>query len=402
MNTVIEAQRTLRLRTVIVQAAQHCSQALSKWFQRPVQVRADGFEHIAISEVGNVVGDPEAVVVAIRMELIGELSGDILLAIPEKTACMICDVMMAEPVGTRSDLGEVEMSCLQETANIVGSALTNSLSNWAGLNVQPSSPEMVHDLACATIEPVIASQAADRDQIMMARSTFELDGLSMPWGLFLLPSRNARDALGDKDAIRQTRRVDDALDLVASSAGHHASDALSKWFNQTVELRTNGFEMVPLNHTGELLAEPETPVVALHLLIEGAFTGHILIAFREPIAFALIDALMQQPRGTTQQLDEDGASCLQETANIVASAFVNSVGDWLDRTAAPGPPKLQHDLACALISPIVTDLAATRDDVLICRVDFLLDGASLDWAFLMAPPAEFAELAYAEVKGLTK
>jgi len=400
MSTLTKTDQPLRLRTVIVQAAQHCSHALTQWFQRPVRVESDGFEELAIGDAGTLVGDPDDVVVAIRMGLLGELSGDILLVIPEKTACVLCDVMMQDAPGTRTTLGELEFSCLQETANIVGSALTNSMANWAGLSARPTSPEVIHDLACATIEPVISAQAVGHDRIMLARSTFELDGMSLAWGLLLLPSSDTRASLADHPVDQPARRVTDALNLVAASAAHHASDALSKWFSQPVELRTRGFATVPVCEMGSILAEPDAPVIGLHLDIVGGFAGHVLIALREQVALALIDFLMGRTRGTTRQVDEDGASCLQETANIVASAFVNSVGDWVDRTAAPGPPKMQHDLACALVSPVVTDLAAERDELLICRVDFLLDGDSLEWSFVMAPPAEFADLAHSQTRGI--
>ncbi|NOX59502.1 MAG: hypothetical protein GXP29_11685, partial [Planctomycetes bacterium] len=77
--------------------------------------------------------------------------------------------------------------------------------------------------------------------------------------------------------------------------------------------------------------------------------------------------------------------CLQETANIVSSAYVNSMCAWLGVSAIPQAPQYQFDLAAAVINPVIMEQAAVSDSVYVARTDFLLDGHWLDWVFLLIP-----------------
>ena len=121
----------------------------------------------------------------------------------------------------------------------------------------------------------------------------------------------------------------------------------------------------------ELVATTELP---------DAESGEITVPARK-----LVDILTQREMGTTKELDEMARSCLEETGNIISSAFVNSWAKWLDIHSEPQPPQLYVDLAEAILSAVIVDQAAVSDEVFMAKTSFSVDGKWLDWAYYLFP-----------------
>jgi len=370
------------LHTVAVNSSYGASRALSKWFKKGVRLTTDGFQSVPIGEAASAAGDPEEAVVAVHMTLEGDISGDLLLIFPEKTALALVDIMIGAPEGTSSSIGELEASCLQETGNIVGSSFTNCVASWLKLQCIPASPTVVHDLACAVVEPLLVAQAEIGDEALMTKTEFELDGQQLDWAFLLLPSTSALDVMRKQcqsDHIRQH-----ALHTIAINGAFNASRAMSKWLHKGVRLSTEGFEKIPLRQ----VCPPdraEDLVVALHLELGSQLHGHTLMLLSEDTALKLVDILTQQELGTAKGIDEMARSCLEETGNIISSAFVNSWAKWLEIHSEPQPPQLHVDMLEAILATVVVDQAAVSDEVFMAKTSFSVDGRWLDWAYYLFP-----------------
>jgi len=370
------------LRTVAVNSAYNASRALSKWFKRGVRLTSDGFESVPLREVVTSACDPEEVVVAAHMPLVGDIDGDVLLVFSEKTAKIVVDMMIGAPEGTTTQIGELEASCIQETGNIVATSFANSLAGWLDVETIPAAPTVVHDMACAVIEPLLISHAELGDTALVSRTEFELDGKQLDWFLLLLPSVGAMDKMRKRCEGEQFKR--NALHTIAINGAFNASRAMSKWLHRGVRLSTDGFEKVPLREIcqGE---EADSVVAALHLELGSQMHGHTLMIMSENTALEFVDAVMQQPVGTTTEFDEMARSCLQETGNIVSSAFINSWAKWLDIHSEPQPPQLHVDMLEAILAAVVVEQAAVGDEVFMARTSFSVDGKWLDWKYYVLP-----------------
>ncbi|MEK6675763.1 MAG: chemotaxis protein CheC [Planctomycetota bacterium] len=178
-----------------------------------------------------------------------------------------------------------------------------------------------------------------------------------------------------------------ALRTVAVNGAYNASRALSKWLRRGVRLHTDGFEEVSIGDASSILGDPETAIAGIHLPLKGDVTGHMLLAFPEDVALSLVDVLTQQSLGTSAEFDELAQSCLQETGNIVCSAYGNSLAHWLKLHIEPNVPAFVHDMASSIVDPLLMESAVLHDSVLVARTDFLLDDKSLQWALLLLPSA---------------
>lgn len=177
----------------------------------------------------------------------------------------------------------------------------------------------------------------------------------------------------------------DALRTVAVNGSYNASRALSKWLRRGVRLTSDGFKSVSVADAASGIGEPDAVIAAVHLPLAGELAGHMLLTFPEHVALRIVDFVMQAPEGTTTEFDELAESCLQETGNIVASAYANSLSKWLKLAIEPSVPTFAHDMVSAIVDPMLVETAAHHDEVFIATTDFMIDEQHLEWGLMLLP-----------------
>lgn len=189
-----------------------------------------------------------------------------------------------------------------------------------------------------------------------------------------------------KEAVKPS--LVNALRTVAVNGSYNASRSLSKWLKKGVRLTSDGFVSVPISQVSSAVGGEDEPIAAVHMPLAGDISGHMLLTFPRSVALALVDLMMMAPEGTATELDEIAQSCLQETGNIVASAYANSLAKWLELTFEPDVPSFGYDMAASLVEPLLGAVAATTDEVFMANTEFLLDKHRLEWGLLLLPSSE--------------
>lgn len=370
------------LRVVAVNGSYEASRAMSKWLRKGVRLTSDGFQSVPIGKASSIFGEPDEVIAAVYLPLVGDLGGHALLMFPRSVALKLVDIVRQTPDGTAIEFGRIERSCLEETGNIVAGAYANCLAKWLKVTVAPGVPTFIMDMASAVIDPLLSELVMHHDDVQVAMTEFVLDQHRLQWGLMLLPSPTSRQRMEERckgDSVRL-----DALRTIAVNGAFNASRSVSKWLKRGVKISTPGFQLVPLNAAAAMFEE-NTPVAGLHSELGSQFHGHSLLVISKPSAFPLVDLLMQQPIGTTKELDEMAASCLSETANIISGSFVNSWANWLEVAITPGPPHFAVDLPAAILDTVFAEQALISDEIFLARTEFLLDAQMLEWVFYLLP-----------------
>lgn len=370
------------LRTIAVNGAYNASRALSKWFRRGVRLTSGGFERTPLSEFGDILGSAEEPIAAVLLPLEGDLSGTILLAFPEDVALELADIMMQAPPGTAQELGEIEQSCLQETANIVASAYANSLAQWMKLTTAPGVPAFAHDMACSVIDAVLMDGALAGDHMYVAKTDFVLEGRHLAWVMMLFPSPDSLILMEERSRTETVRS--EALRTIAINGAFNASRAASKWLKRGVKLTTNGFDRMPLGDIASVHDE-SSPVVALRVPLVDHLKGYALLTMAESHARRLVNMLMGRDDRAPVTWDEVERSCMEETGNIIVSAYVNSWANWLDMSIDTESPQFALDLPGPIVEAVLADQATVGDDLLVARTDFVIDDTPLEFVFLLLP-----------------
>jgi chemotaxis protein CheC len=152
---------------------------------------------VDLSHLTMVAGDPERAVVAVYLGIEGDLQGHILMAYSEEMALGLVDMLMDQPGGTTTELGELEVSALAEAGNVAGSFFLTTIADWSGLTLPPTPPVVLHEM-CGAILGTLAAELAlqAHDQAMVIDAQFTCDGQVVDASFFMFPGAEMIDMVG--------------------------------------------------------------------------------------------------------------------------------------------------------------------------------------------------------------
>lgn len=178
------------------------------------------------------------------------------------------------------------------------------------------------------------------------------------------------------------------LDLLKNFAADAAGDAsvmFSKWLKSEVKLKMQNISVLPFEQIMVNFSGRNEKAVGLYMILEQGIEGSVLFLFNETQAYNLVDLLIRQPLGTTTKLDDLASSALNETANIVGCAYLNSLQKNLNVVVKPSPPVLMHDLTLSIMESTVMQQAMMQEESLFAEVDFCHQKLNLRFDFFFLP-----------------
>jgi len=179
----------------------------------------------------------------------------------------------------------------------------------------------------------------------------------------------------------------DALKEVANIGAGHAATALSQLTNRMIMINVPEVNIRPLEEVPELLGSADEVIAAVLMHMMGDLTGRTLVLFPEPSAKILCDILFRQPAGTTKAFTPMEQSGLKEAGNILASAYMNALSDFMGMMLVPSVPSLVIDLSAAILTTAYLNFGHDRDYVFCVETAFRVEGATepLRGHFLLLP-----------------
>jgi len=155
--------------------------ALSQMLGTKVDMHVPQVELLNFSEVGEVMGGEEQIMVGVFLGVEGDITGSMLFLVEQKSAKhLINKVMMGMGSPDQEEFTEMELSAMQEIGNIITGAYLNSLSTLTNLCIYPSPPALTVDMAGAILSVPAVEFGIYGDKILMIQSQFfdemEIDG----------------------------------------------------------------------------------------------------------------------------------------------------------------------------------------------------------------------------------
>lgn len=189
------------LREVANIGAGHAATALSQMVDRRIMISVPRLEVARLEEVPGLIDEPEAVVVAVMMHVLGDLPGRSLLVLPRRSAAKLAEILLRRPEGSIGEFGEMERSAVKEAGNILCAAYLNALSGFMGLMLLPSVPALVIDLCAAVLTTAASDFASELDYVFSIETEFTMEGGGAVAGhLLLLPDVQSLQVI--LDAVR--------------------------------------------------------------------------------------------------------------------------------------------------------------------------------------------------------
>ncbi len=198
----LKATQLDALREVANIGAGHAATALSQMTKRTIMIAVPEVNVRPLEDVAELFGSADAVISAVLMHMMGDLTGRTMILFPDASAKNLCDILLRRPPGTTQEFGAMEQSGIKEVGNILVSAYLTALSDFMGMMLVPSVPSLVMDQAGAILTTTYLNFGHDRDFVFCVETAFEVAGAAeqLHGHFLLLPDLPSLRAIFD--AIR--------------------------------------------------------------------------------------------------------------------------------------------------------------------------------------------------------
>ncbi|MFL5618537.1 MAG: chemotaxis protein CheC [Gemmatimonadaceae bacterium] len=189
------------------------------------------------------------------------------------------------------------------------------------------------------------------------------------------------------DDIRSLKALQlDALREVANIGAGHAATALSQMIGGTIMISVPTINVSRLEEVPPQISAPEEPVAAVLMHMLGDLTGRTLLVFPKPTAARLASLMLRRP-GSSEELGEMEQSAIKEAGNILSSAYMNALSDFMGMMLLPSPPSLAIDMSTAVLTTAYLQFGTDRDYVFCVESEFYMTDVDekLRGFFLLLP-----------------
>lgn len=138
-----------------------------------------------IQELTDILGDPEAYIAGMIINVYGDLNAMLLLALEADSAIKVVNLMLGKEVKHVEEFDEIDLSVLCETGNILAGSYLSALNTFTGLELDVSIPQISIDMAGAILSyPAI--EFARNDNTMLFIETIFKDTNKVLNGTYIL------------------------------------------------------------------------------------------------------------------------------------------------------------------------------------------------------------------------
>ena len=154
--------------------------ALPQMLQCKVDMKVPQVRLLEFSEVGDMIGGEEQIMVGVLLGVEGDITGSMMFMVQEDSARHLIQKITMGMLPEGTEFEEMGLSAMREVGNIITGAYLNSLSTLTNLKIYPTPPALTVDMAGAILSVPAIQFGIFGDKILMIQSQFydeiELDG----------------------------------------------------------------------------------------------------------------------------------------------------------------------------------------------------------------------------------
>jgi chemotaxis protein CheC len=125
---------------------------------------------VPIKDVAELLGGEEIPVGGIYVGMAGELTGGILLVLPERNLLAMDDMLHGRPEGTARQVSDLDLSALSELGNILSCCFINAIADWDHLAAAAEVPEISIDMCLSVVDSVLARFNQPGEKILLTEA----------------------------------------------------------------------------------------------------------------------------------------------------------------------------------------------------------------------------------------
>jgi chemotaxis protein CheC len=170
-------------------------QGLSQMIGQDIEVQSFGLRRVPVAALPSIVGGAEAEAVGIYLTVSGSADGHLMLMYDPRIAYAFIDLLLMQPVGTTTALDAMGRSALGEMGNVIGAFFLNAIADATSLDLRPSPPAVMTDMAGALLDIVTSDILLSQDETYVADTTFQVAGQEISGNFLVMPSEELLGAL---------------------------------------------------------------------------------------------------------------------------------------------------------------------------------------------------------------
>ncbi len=187
--TAVSRGSTDRWESLVFDGINSSISGLSEMVGQEVRVTALDPRQQDVGKVHDILGGPETLIIGVYLGIEGTASGQLLLAFEPETAYRLIDMLMMQPLGTTTSIGEMEESALGEMGNVMGAFFLTVLGDSTSGQFLPTPPLVINDMAGSVIDAILAHMMLEADDVMAVETKFGTEDMQIEGAFLVLPSK---------------------------------------------------------------------------------------------------------------------------------------------------------------------------------------------------------------------
>ncbi len=165
--------------------AGNAATALSQLLGKPIDMAVPKVQLLNFDEITDKVGGAEELVYAVFLRVEGEAPGNLFFILSPEAAKNLLSRIAGIELSEGEELGEMELSALNEIGNILAGSYLSSLADFTSLSMYPTVPALAMDMAGAILSYGLLQFGQMGDDALLIDTTF-LEGQHEIEGQFFL------------------------------------------------------------------------------------------------------------------------------------------------------------------------------------------------------------------------
>jgi chemotaxis protein CheC len=114
----------------------------------------------------------------------------------------------------------------------------------------------------------------------------------------------------------------------------------------------------------------EAVVAATYFRVYGDAPGRLLMLLGQDSLAPMLSLLLGRPVSKSEPLDDNALSAVKELGNILCSAYLNALSDFLGFPLLPSVPALAIDMVSSVLQSVAVDAAESSSQALLIETRF--------------------------------
>lgn len=187
----------------------------------------------------------------------------------------------------------------------------------------------------------------------------------------------------------------DVLRELGNIGAGNATTALSQMVNSKIDIGVPQVRLLGFDELPSIVGSEEKVMVGILLMLSGDIDGMMMFLMDPLVAKKLVNQLMGgcgMGENDGEDFNDIEKSAVMEIGNIIAGAYLRSLGDLTNLTIDVSVPLLEIDMAGAIFSVPAIEFGKIGDKVLLIETKFdderVVDTTDVHGYYILVPELE--------------